>query len=104
MLLGDLNVDVARLGELGQIPGIVSLAGNQPTNTIGTKNYDHILLDRNTTAEFTGRAGVIDYERDFGFTREQALAISDHRPVWAEFSIYEIPAFANVAGQGTGVR
>lgn len=104
IMVGDLNVDVAHLGELGQIPGVVSLAGNQPTNTLGTKNYDHILIDRNTTAEFTGRCGVIDYQRDFGLTSEQALQVSDHRPVWAEFSIYEIPAFANVAQQPQSVR
>ncbi len=99
LLVGDLNVDVAHLSELGQIPGIVSLAGNQPTNTAGTKNYDHILIDRNTTSEFTGRAGVIDYQRDFGLTAEQAVTVSDHRPVWAEFGMYEIPAFANIAQQ-----
>ncbi|MGV3485430.1 MAG: endonuclease/exonuclease/phosphatase family protein, partial [Planctomycetaceae bacterium] len=72
LLLGDLNVDSAGLGELGQIPGMVSLIGDQPTNTAGTKTYDHILIDRYTTTEFTGRAGVIDYERDLGLTAEQA--------------------------------
>ena len=99
LLVGDLNVDVAQLSELGQIPGIVSLAGNQPTNTAGTKNYDHILIDQNTTTEFTGRAGVINYVKDFGLTPEQAATVSDHCPVWAEFSIFEVPAFANIAQQ-----
>lgn len=104
VLLGDLNVDTKHLGELGQVPGIVSVAGAQPTNTIGTENYDHILIDHNTTTEFTGRAGVIDYEHDFGLSREAALQVSDHRPVWAEFGAYEIPAFANVAQQPQSVR
>jgi deoxyribonuclease-1-like protein len=104
LLVGDLNVDTANLGELAQIPGVVSIAGNQPTNTAGTKTYDHILIDRNITTEYTGRFGVIDYVRDFGLTPEQAALVSDHRPVWAEFSVYEIPAFANVAQQSQPVR
>lgn len=104
ILMGDLNVDVANLGELALIPGIFSIAGNQPTNTAGTKTYDHILIDRNTTTEYTGRFGVIDFVRDFGLTPEQAMLVSDHRPVWAEFSVYEIPAFANVAQQSQPVR
>ncbi len=103
-VVGDLNVDVANLGELGQVPGMISVAGSQPTNTAGTKTYDHILIDRNTTAEFTGRFGVIDYVRDYGLTPEQALEVSDHRPVWAEFSAYEIPPFVNVAQQQQPVR
>lgn len=104
ILMGDLNVNTAGLGELAQIPGVFSIAGDIPTNTAGTKTYDHILIDRNTTAEFTGRFGVIDFVRDFGLTPEQAVLVSDHRPVWAEFSVYEIPAFTNVAQQGQPVR
>ncbi len=103
-MVGDLNVDVAHLGELGQIPGMYSIAGNTPTNTAGTKTYDHILMDRNTTAEFSGVFGVIDYERDLGLTPEQAAMVSDHRPVWGEFSVFEIPAFANVAQQNSPLR
>jgi len=104
LLVGDLNVDVRNLGELGQIPGMMSIAGSLPTNTPGTKTYDHILIDGNTTKEFTGRFGVIDYVSDLGLTPEQALQVSDHRPVWAEFSAYEIPPVINVAQQGLPVR
>jgi deoxyribonuclease-1-like protein len=104
ILVGNLNVDARNLGELGQIPGIVSIAGNQPTTTDGTKTVDHILIDRSVTSEFSTRYGVVDYQKDFGLTREQALMISDHRPVWAEFSVTEIPAFTNVAQQAPAVR
>lgn len=104
LMVGDLNVSVPNLGELGKIPGMYSIAGSLPTNTLGTKTYDHILLDRNTTAEYTGAFGVIDYDKDFGLTPEQASLISDHRPVWGEFSVFEIPAFANVAQQNQPIR
>jgi deoxyribonuclease-1-like protein len=89
LLVGDLNVDVAGLSELGQIPNVVSVAGNVKTNTLRTKTYDHIVLDRTVTNEFTGRFGVLDFQSDLGLTQEQASAVSDHQPVWAEFSVFE---------------
>jgi endonuclease/exonuclease/phosphatase family metal-dependent hydrolase len=91
ILLGDLNVDANHLRELGEIPGIQTIAPNLKTNTRGTKTYDHILIDRNMTREFTGRYGVIDLQQHFGISEEQALMISDHQPLWAEFSAYESP-------------
>lgn len=89
ILLGDLNVDDAHLGELGQVPGIYWLISGTPTNTRGTKLYDNILLEPRATGEFTGRAGVFDMSREFNLSLEQALEISDHQPIWAEFSATE---------------
>ncbi len=91
LMTGDLNVNTAQLGELGQIDGMYSVVGTTPTNLVGNKTLDHILLDRNVTTEYTGVFGVIDFERDFGLTAQQAAMVSDHRPVWAEFSAYEMP-------------
>jgi len=102
-LVGDLNVSTANLGELGQIPGVISVVGTTPTNTAGTKTYDHILFDSRITTGYTGIFGVVDYEREYGLTREQAAMVSDHRPVWAEFSAYEMPPVAT-ATRGTAVR
>lgn len=104
ILLGDLNVDVAGLRELGQIPGIESVGGDILTNTRRTKTYDHILMDRTVTREFTGRFGVLDLQRDMRLSEEQALRVSDHQPVWAEFSAYEMPRFAPVAGGNRALR
>lgn len=97
LLVGDLNVSTANLSELGRIPGMITVVGTTPTNTAGTKTYDHILLDSTVTTEYTRVFGVIDYERDLGLTPEQGLAVSDHRPVWAEFSAYEMPPVATAA-------
>jgi endonuclease/exonuclease/phosphatase family metal-dependent hydrolase len=89
ILLGDLNVDENRMGDLGRLPGIAWVVSGVPTNTRGTKTYDNIVFDRRTTIEFTGRWGVLDLMREFSLTMEQALEVSDHLPVWAEFSVYE---------------
>ncbi|QDS92308.1 Endonuclease/Exonuclease/phosphatase family protein [Roseimaritima multifibrata] len=96
-LVGDLNVDPQHLYELGQIPGLQSVTGPTPTNTKGTAIYDHILVDRMTTSEFTGSAGVLELVQHLGLTPDQAWAVSDHQPIWAEFSIYEQPAFGAIA-------
>jgi endonuclease/exonuclease/phosphatase family metal-dependent hydrolase len=89
ILLGDLNVDDRHLGQLGQMSGVAWLISGVPTNTRGTKLYDNMLLHRPSTTEFTGMAGVLDLMREYNLTMEQALDVSDHLPIWAEFSIYE---------------
>jgi len=97
ILLGDLNVDADHLQELAMIPNVFSIAGNTLTNTRHSKTYDHILIDREMTREYTGRFGVIDFQKDLGLTEEQALLVSDHMPLWAEFSAYEVPLGESVA-------
>lgn len=104
IMLGDLNVDTRGLRELAQIPNVSSIAGDTKTNTLGTKTYDHILIDHTMTREFTGRYGVLQFQSDFGLTAEQAKSVSDHQPLWAEFSAYEMPQFDPVAGTPSSVR
>lgn len=99
ILLGDLNVDIENLAELGAIRGIKSVTGPLPTNTAGTKQYDHILINETTTREYLNAAGVFDFAKELGIDREDAMLISDHLPVWAEFSAFERPAFPAVAAR-----
>ena len=90
ILLGDLNVNDQHLRQLGRVKGITwVVTGRQYTNVLRTAQYDNILFDAQRTAEFTGRAGVFDFGREFGLTNEQATLVSDHFPVWAEFSVFE---------------
>ena len=56
------------------------IAGDVKTNTLRSKTYDHILIDRTMTREFTGRFGVLDLQNGFGLTEQQALTVSDHQP------------------------
>jgi deoxyribonuclease-1-like protein len=89
IILGDLNVDDRKMGLLGQISGMTWAISGVPTNTRQTKQYDNLVFHSLATREYTGRSGVFDFMREFNLTTEQALEISDHLPVWAEFSVYE---------------
>lgn len=90
ILLGNLNVDQSNLAELGRIQNVKSITGDLETNTARTKTYDHVILDARYTREWTGHYGVYDIEKELGVVAEKAAKISDHLPVWAEFSFYEI--------------
>jgi len=89
ILLGDLNVDERKLGQLGALPYIAYVIAGVPTMTQGTKTYDNILFDQRSTVEFLGRGGVFDVQREYNLTLDDALKVSDHLPIWAEFSVHE---------------
>lgn len=93
ILLGDLNASEKQMGAFDNIPGIhwVVRSGVK-TNTRQTKAYDNIIFQHPRTSEFTGRWGVFDFGSIFELSREQALRVSDHLPIWAEFQISESPA------------
>jgi endonuclease/exonuclease/phosphatase family metal-dependent hydrolase len=94
ILLGDFNVpgsrfDPDRFGRLGMLPGVYFVIQDKPTNTRGSKLYDNIVIHRPSTVEYTGRGDVFDIHGTYNLTREQTLDVSDHLPIWAEFSLYE---------------
>jgi deoxyribonuclease-1-like protein len=89
VVLGDLNVDDQHLGQLGRLDGIRAVIRGIPTNTRQNAQYDNIVLHQPSTTEFTGRAGVFNFQQLYRLTPEQALQVSDHLPVWAEFNAYE---------------
>jgi endonuclease/exonuclease/phosphatase family metal-dependent hydrolase len=95
ILLGDFNVPgrfplaMRDLGLLGQVSGIQAAIAAEPTNTRRDKLYDNLIFHAPSTVEFTGRAGVESVMRRYNLTSEQELAISDHLPVWAEFTLFE---------------
>lgn len=105
LLLGDLNADPSRFRKLGKIPGFAPVIVGLPTNTRKNKALDNILLDQQKSSEFTGRAGVMDLEQAFQLQLADVERISDHLPVWAEFTISERPpaftATANAPGGNT---
>jgi deoxyribonuclease-1-like protein len=89
ILLGDLNVDEYHLGRLGRLPNISAAITGIATNTRRDKMYDNIVFDRRVTIEYTGKWGVLDLMKEFALTEKAALEVSDHCPVWAEFSMFE---------------
>ncbi|MEO1497492.1 MAG: endonuclease/exonuclease/phosphatase family protein [Planctomycetota bacterium] len=114
ILLGDLNTNVPvqsvyrqggtgrallpkDLGMLANVVGIYPLVQQEATNTIGSRLHDNLLISRVSTTEFTGTAGVYDFRAAYRITEEQAKELSDHFPVWGEFSAYESQAIGLAA-------
>lgn len=106
ILLGDLNCGPKDFKALGQIPGIFPLIQNVATNTRQNKLYDNIVIDQYATQEFTGKSGVWNLQEYYRLTVDDALRLSDHFPVWAEFSAFEMnpqaPAMATQPGNAAG--
>lgn len=74
---------------IGSLPDMYPVVQNQPTNVVKTKLHDNIVFHRPSTAEYTGRGGVYDIQSLHGLSLDQVKQISDHLPVWAEFSATE---------------
>jgi endonuclease/exonuclease/phosphatase family metal-dependent hydrolase len=89
IMLGDFNANEKKLGKLAIISGMTATIVGTPTNTKGNKQFDNLLFTFPATKEFTGRGGVFDLVAEYNLTIDEAGQISDHFPVWAEFSIYE---------------
>ncbi len=89
ILLGDFNTNDKRMGRLGQLPSIYPLIAGVWTNTRQNRQYDNLLIHQPSTTEYSGRSGVYDVMRQYNLSQKQALEVSDHFPVWAEFSVYE---------------
>ena len=89
ILLGDFNTDDKHLGRLGQLPSIYPLIAGVWTNTRQNRQYDNLIIHQPSTTEYSGRSGVYDVMRRYNLSQKQALEVSDHFPVWAEFSVYE---------------
>ena len=104
IVLGDFQQDARQFGTLGRVGGIVPAVTGVPTDTQGTTQYDNLLFPRQATEEFTGRAGVLDFMRRYNFTLDEALEVSDHLPVWAEFSVYEGGQPGRTAASGGSAR
>ena len=90
VMLGDFGTGDDPLEPFGQRLDLISAVSAGSTTTVrGTRPVDLILLDPRATMEFTGRSEVLDLVREFDLTLREALEVSEHLPVWAEFSSYE---------------
>jgi hypothetical protein len=89
IMLGDFEADSNHLGRLGHVPGITPVLTGTATTTDGARQLDNILFDCRATTEFTGRSGVLDMVRELDLTPQEAQEISEHLPVYGEFSSYE---------------
>ena len=94
IVLGDFNVAAKGLAEKPMLANQFAVIPSElATNTAGTKSIDNIVFDYEATLEYQGNSGVMDIATEYGLTLDEAALVSDHMPVWSEFSIYEkVPA------------
>ncbi len=89
IMLGDFQADDQMLTRFGKTMGLGCAISGVPSTTRGGRLTDNILFDRHATTEFTGRSGALDMMRKFDLNMQEAMEVSDHLPVWAEFNAYE---------------
>jgi deoxyribonuclease-1-like protein len=97
IMLGDFNVDDHHLGDLARIPGIYPIVRSRFTNTKQNNQEDNIIIHGPSTTEFTGRWDVLNVQQQYKLPLSQAVEVSDHFPVWAEFNAYESTTPGRVA-------
>ena len=97
ILLGDLNAKAPgtsagsyiTMDVFTSIPNIL-FAINEETNTRGGKAYDNIVFQENYVSEFIGSSDVYTFWTDYGLSEDDGFRISDHKLIWAEFTITDM--------------
>lgn len=92
ILSGDFGADALSMAYLRQRGFTVAL-NETPTLVSGSQTLDNIVFFSKATDEYIGRSGTLDFLRKSNLSIDQALQVSDHLPVWAEFSFVEGGAY-----------
>ena len=94
IVLGDLNADCSYFDEddmtcpLRNSAYTWLISNDMDTNLAATScTYDRIVITKDTVSEYMNVAGVYRFDQVEGLSEEEAKDVSDHYPVWAEFSI-----------------
>lgn len=105
IMLGDFNADDQKMGQtrLGLIPDLKPLVRGSGvfSNTRQNALYDNLLIHAPSTTEYMGRSGVWNYAQPLNLGLAQAEMVSDHFPVYAEFSAYERDYNGRIASRAT---
>ena len=80
--------------------GLTWVVYDTATSTDKESQYDNLVFAQNATVEFTGQGGVFDFLSAYNLSLANAQAISQHMPVWAEFSTLEGDQQASPIMQG----
>ncbi len=89
IIVGNFNAGDRGLSPLRKRAGLNWVVFDTPTSTDKTNQFDNLVFSQNATVEFTGQGGVLDFLAAYNLRYDQAIAISDHMPIWAEFSTIE---------------
>ncbi len=87
LLVGSFAADPGNLGSLER--DLMWSIADRPTTTLGQTAVDNILFESRATVEWVGRSGTMDLMSEFNLSVQQATLISEHLPIWAEFSAFE---------------
>lgn len=89
IFVGDFKSGDRGLKKTQQRFGMTWVVTDQATNTMNDAQFDNLVFNQMATLEFTGNGGVIDFLKAYNLGFRDAMAISQHMPVWAEFSSVE---------------
>jgi endonuclease/exonuclease/phosphatase family metal-dependent hydrolase len=101
IMVGDFNASAQQIASVAPPQTLVPTITKVATNVAGNAQYDNILINPLYSTEFTGNCGVFDLGAYFNIGKSDVLKISDHLPVWAEFSAYES---TNVTANTASIR
>ncbi len=89
IITGNFNAGDRGLSAMRQRAGLTWVVYDTATSTDKESQYDNLVFAQNATVEFTGQGGVFDFLSAYNLPLADATAISQHMPVWAEFSTVE---------------
>lgn len=89
ILVGDFQSDDRGLEVIRRQAGFSWVVSRQPTTVTGDRQFDNVMFSEPATSEFTGRGGAVEFHRLYQLKANDALAVSERLPVWAEFSTIE---------------
>ena len=94
ILLGDMNAEASKFSRFRWLTDqFATIPPHWKTNTRQKESYDNITFDARRTAEFLNQAGVMNLMQEYNLSREAAIQVSDHMPIWAVFASHEfVPA------------
>ena len=106
IMLGDFNAatEASSPHPLGQIPGVTPLVRGVYSNTRQNELYDNLMVHQPSTTEYRRSGHVFDFAQRSTSRRQRGGAVSDHFPVWAEFSAYERDYAGGIASRGGTTR
>ena len=89
IITGNFNAGDRGLSAMRERAGLTWVVYDTATSTDKESQYDNLVFAQNATVEFTGQGGVFDFLSAYNLPLADANAISQHMPVWAEFSTIE---------------
>ena len=110
LLVGDFNrnpTDIEAYSHIMAIPSMTCLFHfPQKSHIRDSSLYDNIFFQTDSLTEYLGVSGIDKFdETDFGNDdRAASLAVSDHRPVWAVFSMVQDDDGSGVSAGASAVE